>query len=368
VNGHVGDESTLRIAIRVYRGAPRLIKVLTGLAILYIAAALAWMVAAMGGSALSWPPFWASIAGAGSAALLSWAYGLVQVAQGTWSTRWRLGGRPERMSQMLLALPVMAYTAGVLATVSAVASVPMAVRNGWFLLAVLPPVVVMVFAARAVSDATRFLYRHAQDRAEAAARAQAEAANARWAALQAQLNPHFLFNALNTIASLVRTNAGAAEATTENLAHILRRTLERSERVEVPLRDELEFVRAYLQIERERFGDRLVVEWAVPEETLDARVPPMTLQPLVENALRHGIGGRLEGGRVVIAAETDGTELRLTVRDDGIGFVHGYREGTGLGNLRRRLDTLYGARASLEVEAAASGAGLRVTIPLRGKE
>src|SRR5690606_10777589 len=143
----------------------------------------------------------------------------------------------------------------------------------------------------------------------AAARAREAAAAAQLAALQAQLHPHFLFNALNTIASLVRTDARRAEATTENLARALRRTLVRSGRTHTTVAEERDFVCAYLAVEQERFGDRLDVAWAIEPATLPLRIPPMTLQPLVENALKHGIGERIEGGRVEIGARAAGGML-----------------------------------------------------------
>jgi two-component system, LytTR family, sensor kinase len=224
-------------------------------------------------------------------------------------------------------------------------------------------IMVLAYSARVTVDSTRFLYAHAREQAAAAERAQAEAADARLAALQAQMNPHFLFNALNTIASLVRTDARAAEATTENLAAILRRTLDRSRSTLSTVEDEADYLRAYLGIEQARFGERLSVEWEIDPAALPVRIPPMTLQPLAENALRHGIGGRLEGGRIRIAARRVDGVLRLEVEDDGAGFVRGAREGTGLGNLRARLATLYGDRASLDVQPLPRGTLATVQLP-----
>ena len=180
------------------------------------------------------------------------------------------------------------------------------------------------------------------------------------------MNPHFLFNALNTIASLVRTDARAAEATTENLAAILRRTLDRSRSTVSTVEDEADYLRAYLAIEQERYGDRLSVEWRIDPGALPLRIPPMTLQPLAENALKHGIGGRLEGGRMrIVAARADG-RLRLEVEDDGAGFAADAADGTGLGNLRARLATLYGDRASLTVTRLPRGARVTVELPAEG--
>ena len=123
---------------------------------------------------------------------------------------------------------------------------------------------------------------------------------AKISALQAQMNPHFLFNALNTVASLVRTDPRAAESTVENLAQVLRRTLDRSQRTFSTVEDEIGYLRAYLSVEMERYGDRLTVRWSVDPAADHLTLPPMTLQPLVENALKHGIGNRLHGGNLSI--------------------------------------------------------------------
>jgi LytS/YehU family sensor histidine kinase len=214
-----------------------------------------------------------------------------------------------------------------------------------------------------LSDATRFLYTHAVSQTELAERARAEASEAQLAALQAQLDPHFLFNALNTVASLVRTDQRRAEATVENLARILRRTLDRSRKASIPLSDELDYLRAYLSIEKERFGDRLIVDWRIDAAALDCRIPPMSLQPLVENSLKHGFAQRMTGGSVRIGAARSNGRLRLEVADDGPGFAPGHTDGTGLGNLRRRLETLYGGNARLEVPAS-NGGGAVVAIDM----
>jgi LytS/YehU family sensor histidine kinase len=215
----------------------------------------------------------------------------------------------------------------------------------------------LLLVAGYVSRTTRFLYRHAHDQAEQAARAREEATEAKLAALQAQMNPHFLFNSLNTVAALVRLDARAAERTVENLAAVLRRTLDRSGRSMSSVRDEIEFLRAYLAVEQERWRARLAVDWRVDPAVLDCAIPTMTLQPLVENALKYGIGSRLEGGRLTVGAERSSSEVLLSVSDDGPGFPARYREGTGLGNLRRRL-------ATLDIAGNGHGAQVRISIPL----
>lgn len=144
----------------------------------------------------------------------------------------------------------------------------------------------------------------------------------------------------------------------------MRRTLDRSRRTHCSVADEVDFLEAYLAVEQERFGPRLRVEWDVEPRALDLQIPPMTLQPLVENALKHAIGERLEGGRLRIGASVEGSDLLLAVEDDGEGFPEAVEEGTGLGNLRERLRTLYGKEARLEVIRGRHGSCVRVAIPL----
>jgi LytS/YehU family sensor histidine kinase len=267
---------------------------------------------------------------------------------------------------ILIAVPVLSFVSGALLAGAAGILITRALLDSWVLL--IPAgvdLVLMLLVARFVSRTTRFLYRHGQDQAELAARAREEATQATLAALQAQMNPHFLFNSLNTVAALVRSDPVAAERTVENLAAVLRRTLDRSGRSMSTVRDEIEFLRAYLAVEQERWRSRLTVDMQVDSAALDCAIPPMTLQPLVENALKYGIGSRLEGGRLRVTAERRNGELRLSVSDDGPGFPNRYREGTGLGNLRRRLATLYGETAALELERQNGGAEVRIRMPAR---
>jgi sensor histidine kinase YesM len=267
------------------------------------------------------------------------------------------------LHQMLVVLPVLAIVAAALMAIAIGLFIPSVIAKPIFLIVLALFGWYMVVAIQTVRAATRFLYRHAREQAELAAKAQAEAAEAQLAALQAQMNPHFLFNALNTVASLVRTDDRAAEATVENLAEVLRRTLARSRNGRGTVREELDYLEAYLAVEQERWGDRLTVEWEISSDVLDFALPPMTLQPLVENALKHGLGGRLEGGTLQILARRHDATLTLRVRDDGIGFPDHYEEGTGLGNLRQRLATLYGEGATLRVDSGSVGATVELTIP-----
>jgi histidine kinase len=276
-------------------------------------------------------------------------------------------GQPRGLRQVLIALPPLGFLAGTLlgfAIANFVVRGLLGVPLAFVVFYIAMHLVVLWLAAETVAGTTRFLFTYAQEQALALARAESEAADAQLSALQAQMNPHFLFNALNTVAALVRTDPRAAETTVEHLSDTLRRTLKRSRHPLGTVSDEIDYLTAYLAIERQRLGDRLHIEWAIAADTLALPLPPMTMQPLVENALRHGIGARLEGGRLTIVAERRDRLLRLTVADDGYGFPARYSEGVGLGNLRKRLATMYGDRARLMVEPVGSGARVIVEIGL----
>lgn len=177
-------------------------------------------------------------------------------------------------------------------------------------------------------------------------------ARAQMRALQAQINPHFLFNTLNVLANLIHRDPAKAEHVTEDLAEIFRYALE-STRVEwVRLDDELNFLKSYLEIERTRFEDRLNYEFDVGSDVRTLRIPPMILQPLVENAVRHGISPLIDGGRVRIVARVEKDGLTICVEDTGAGLKHKGRGGTGIGlaNVRERLVHIYGAGAVFQLE------------------
>jgi two-component system, LytTR family, sensor kinase len=190
------------------------------------------------------------------------------------------------------------------------------------------------------------------------------------AVLRAQLHPHFLFNALNTAVSLVRANqpeAGVHVLT--HLADLLRQLVHGVEQ-EVTMREELQLLESYIEIERARFGDRLSIDVSVPSRLLDAYVPGLVLQPLVENALRHGIGRLEAAGRVTIDASATSNVMRLVVSDDGPGFVldapAAELPGVGIANTRARLSRLYGDVGTLSLHNGASGgADVVVSLPLR---
>ena len=269
----------------------------------------------------------------------------------------------EKFHSALLGVPLLALIAVVLLAISVGIMLPMVRRMPIVGGVAIMVAIYMLYAARFVYLTTQFLFRHASEQAEAATRAQAQAAEAHLSALQAQMNPHFLFNALNTVAALVRTNGRAAEETVEHLAEVLRRTLDRSRSNSGSVADEIDYLKAYLAVEQQRYGARLQVQWSVDPASLNLHLPPLTLQPLVENALRHGIGSRLEGGRITIETVRSNGHLQLSVADDGAGFPARYREGTGLGNLRQRLQTLYADNQTLDIDSSAQGTRVHIAIP-----
>lgn len=209
---------------------------------------------------------------------------------------------------------------------------------------------------------------HAEARREEerqAGRLAGQLAEARVALLQRQLHPHFLFNALQAISTLLHRDPATADALLVRLSTLLRAMLEDASGRTLSLKTELELTRKYLEIEQARFGERLVVEWSVDEALLETPVPSLVVLPLVENAIRHGLSPKVGPGRLTVAASAEGPALVLTVKDDGLGAALPLRPGVGLANTRERLETLHGARASLEVETA-PGAGFtaRIRLPL----
>jgi two-component system, LytTR family, sensor kinase len=187
--------------------------------------------------------------------------------------------------------------------------------------------------------------------------------------LQAQVNPHFLFNTLNTIAVFVRDNdRQTAVRIIEQLSDVLRTTLSSHRANEVPLGEELELVRQYLAIEEARFSDRLRPEFNVKDVLLVALIPSFALQHLVENAIRHGIAKQPDAGALQIVARRDGDTLEVSVADDGAGIETDFVAplGHGIANTRERLQALYGERASLEViNHAGSGVIATLRVPYR---
>ncbi len=214
----------------------------------------------------------------------------------------------------------------------------------------------------------RYLERERETARLALATSQLETrlAEARLDALKMQLHPHFLFNTLNSISVLMRAgDVPNANKMLVRLSELLRGALKSEGAQEVSLRDELEFLRGYLEIEQIRFEDRLTVDFEVEKETLDASIPNLILQPLVENAIRHGIAPLAEKGKILIASRRANGFLELSVSDNGAGLRGSSKESNGIGlkNTRERLEKLYGARQKFEIAAGASG-GLEVKIKI----
>jgi two-component system LytT family sensor kinase len=192
---------------------------------------------------------------------------------------------------------------------------------------------------------------------------------ARMDALSSQINPHFLFNTLNTVSSLIRFDPDAARGVVLKLSNILRRLLRKHETF-VPLREELHFIDDYLDIEVARFGrDNLEIVKNVEDEALEAFVPSMLLQPIVENCLKHGLAPKIDGGRIQLRTRNRDGRLHIEIEDNGVGISeekmpHVYVEGIGLSNVRERLRVLYGADFRLEIEShTGQGTVIRIDIP-----
>lgn len=212
------------------------------------------------------------------------------------------------------------------------------------------------------------IYRKFRAREVEAARLEARFAEAQNHALRMQLQPHFLFNTLNSVSSLIHSNPEGADRMISRLGDFLRMTLDASPDQLVPLRKELAFIEAYLAIERVRFQERLQVRLEIPLDLMGVLVPSFILQPLVENALKHGLSDRSQSGVLIVRARRDSEFLVLEVQDDGEGFVSG-REGVGLTNVRARLGLLYKWRHHIDI-LGAPGKGTLVVlrIPLDAPE
>jgi signal transduction histidine kinase len=225
----------------------------------------------------------------------------------------------------------------------------------------------LIYAAICGVGAAATLYDRYRDRRVAAARLEAELAAARLQALRGHLQPHFLFNSLHSIASLARAGdtAGVVRLVA-SLSDLLRHVLDAGDR-HASLRDEMQIVDRYLEIQRTRFTDRLHVEVDVPDDVASARVPLFIVQPLVENAVRHGLAPRVREGRVSIRAFHLNGTTRIEVEDTGVGLPPGWNlhtaTGTGLRNLASRLSAEFGDAASLEVNGREEG-GVRATVTL----
>jgi signal transduction histidine kinase len=178
--------------------------------------------------------------------------------------------------------------------------------------------------------------------------------------LKMQLQPHFLFNTLNTTAELVHTDPHAADLMITRLGQFLRLSLDHAGHQVVPLRQELDFIKAYLEIEQIRFGDRMSVSWNHAPEVLDAAVPTLLWQPVLENAIRHGRDPRTGSARIEVGARREGVDVVLWIRDHGPGVPPGgpVRENVGLRNTRERVERLYGTAAAFDLSNAPDGGAL----------
>lgn len=272
-----------------------------------------------------------------------------------------------------VALPVLAHLAGAL-FVTLLRAGAVALLNpwvGWY--AQVPPADELLITS-AYNNVLVYLLLvgvgHAIYYARTARLQRAQLAEAQLHVLESQLRPHFLFNALNTIVAHIRTSPATAERIVEQLSVLLRNSLESSAAHEVTLQDELNMLEPYLEIEQARFEDRLTIRREIDDETLDALVPHLVLQPLVENAVRHGLARRAAPGLVLIRAFVADGMLHIHVGDNGGGFPAEARSqerwGIGLRNTADRLKQLYGNLGAIELhDRPGGGTDLRLRLPLR---
>lgn len=227
-----------------------------------------------------------------------------------------------------------------------------------------------VAIARDYASQVRLREHEAQELALEAADLERRLVEARLHSLRAQLHPHFLFNALNTISAFTETNPQTARRLMGRLGDLLRASLTHASRPLVTLGEELTLLDDYLAIESARFEGRITVSVHADDDLLDAMVPGFLLQPLVENAIRHGVAPRVSGGHVDVTATRDGSVLKLRVRDNGVGLIPGWQfhqhAGVGLGNVDSRLEHLYGQQHLLRmVPVAPSGVEVQLDLPAR---
>ncbi len=212
-------------------------------------------------------------------------------------------------------------------------------------------------------------YRESRDRALRTSQLETKLIEARMSALQHQLQPHFLFNTLHAISALMHRDVDAADRTLMRLSDLLRMTLENLGRHESTLKAELDFLSKYLEIEQTRFADRLVVRFDVEPEALDALLPTLLLQPLVENAIKHGVSKKLEPGHIDIRARQDHDKLWIEVRDDGCGLsdtaLTALQKGIGVSTTRARLQHQFGADFRFEFHRLEQGVAVVVAVPWR---
>lgn len=230
--------------------------------------------------------------------------------------------------------------------------------------------IVNTYAMIAIFGHMMLYYRDLRQRELRSAQLEGKLAKAQLSMLKMQIQPHFLFNTLNAVSALARDNPRGAEDMLARLSDLLRQTLNNDSEQEVPLRAELEFLGRYLEIEQVRFADRLTIHLNPAAETLDALVPNMFLQPLVENALRHGIGRKAQGGSLEMRSWREANDLLVSVQDSGPGFPADAKapleEGIGLSNTRSRLQHLHPGNHEIRfTNAPGGGAVVTLRIPFR---
>jgi two-component system, LytTR family, sensor kinase len=212
-------------------------------------------------------------------------------------------------------------------------------------------------------------YRESRDRELRASQLETRLVEAQLKTLQQQLHPHFLFNTLNAISALMHRDVAAADRTLVRLSDLLRLTLERLGEQEVTLDEELDFLRKYLDIERTRFADRLIVRFEIDAETLFALVPTLLLQPLVENAIKHGVARKAGAGHIDVTARRENDKLWIEIRDDGVGLsedaLTALHKGIGVSTTRARLQHQFGADYRFEFHRLSQGVAVIVAVPWR---
>jgi two-component system, LytTR family, sensor kinase len=215
----------------------------------------------------------------------------------------------------------------------------------------------LAYAALVVMGQAAHYFRLLKTRQIHASELEARLAKTHLQLLRMQLQPHFLFNTLNTVAELVHSDPDTADQMITRLGRLLRLSLDHAGHQVVPLRQEIDFLRMYVEIEQVRFQDRLQIVWDLAQDTLEAAVPTLLWHPVLENAIRHGVTPLAGRGRIVIASRRVGDDLILEIRDNGRGLPNGQilREGVGLRNIRERVDQLYGSRARFSLEPAVGG-------------
>ena len=212
-------------------------------------------------------------------------------------------------------------------------------------------------------------YRESRDRELRASQLETRLVEAQLKTLQQQLHPHFLFNTLNAISALMHRDVAAADRTLMRLSDLLRLTLERLGEQEVTLDEELDFLRKYLDIERTRFADRLIVRFDIEPATLQALVPTLLLQPLVENAIKHGVARKAGAGHIDVTARREHDKLWIEIRDDGVGLsedaLTALHKGIGVSTTRARLRHQFGADFRFEFHRLSQGVAVVVAVPWR---